>query len=203
MFRLIKITFNAILLVLAIIGFNAIGGQKYVEIAKTNIGNFIQQRVMDNAKKIGDFSNLHEEFQIDNTVNMLGYKAVLAEHKVSGQKMCIIDSGNKPLLTEEDIKGAGLEKKLQDLASKIKYQAISFQEIKVVSRGTMQAYGQTVPYAKFEAKSNKLPFSDLAGIVACVKTSDGSEKIAISVSEKKKYSQLITDEFFKNVREGG
>ena len=37
MFRLIKITFNATLLVLAIIGFNAIGGQKYVEKAKTYI----------------------------------------------------------------------------------------------------------------------------------------------------------------------
>ena len=34
MFRLIKIIFNAFLLVLAIIGFNAIGGQKYVEAVK-------------------------------------------------------------------------------------------------------------------------------------------------------------------------
>lgn len=202
MFRLIKITFNAFLLVLAIIGFNAIGGQKYVEMAKTGIGNFIQQRAIENAKKIGDFSKLHEEFQIDNTVNMLGYKAVLAEHKVSGQKMCIVDSGKKPLLTTADIQGDGLEKKLQDIASNIKYQAISFQEIKVVSRGTMQVYGQTVPYAKFEAKSNRLPFSDLAGIVACVKTSDGSDKLVLSVSEKKKYSQLIADEFFRNVHEG-
>ena len=201
MFRLIKITFNAFLLVLAIIGFNAIGGQKYVEIAKTNITNFIQQRAMENAKKLGDFSNLHEEFQIDNTVNLLGYKAVLAEHKVSGQKMCIIDSGKKPLLTTADIQGPGLETKLQDLAKNIKYQAISFQEIKVVSRGTIQVYSKTVPYAKFEAKSNKLPFSDLAGIVACVKTSDGSDRVIISVSEKKRYSQLIADEFFKNVKE--
>ena len=34
MFRLIKIFFNAVILVLAIIGFNAIGGQKYVEYVK-------------------------------------------------------------------------------------------------------------------------------------------------------------------------
>ena len=32
MFRFIKIIFNATILVLAIIGFKAIGGQKYVEI---------------------------------------------------------------------------------------------------------------------------------------------------------------------------
>lgn len=201
MFRFIKIVFNAFLLVLAIIGFNAIGGQKYVEGLKTGVTNFIQQRAAENARKLGNFSNLHEEFQIDNTVNLLGYRAVLAEHKASGQKMCIVDSGKKPLLTQDDIKGDNLEKKMKDLADKFKYQAISFQEIKVTSKGTMKVYGQTVPYAKFEAKSNKLPFSDIAGVVSSVKTSDGSEKLAIAVSEKKRYSQLITDEFFKGVTE--
>ena len=202
MFRFIKIIFNAFLLVLAIIGFNAIGGEKYVEMAKTQITNFVQQRAAESARKLGDFSDLHEEFQIDNTVNILGYKAVLAEHKASGQKMCIIESGKKPLLTTEDIQGSGLDLKLQELAKNVKYQAISFQEIKVVSKGTMQVYGKGVPYAKFEAKTNKFPFSDLAGIVACVKTSDGADRLVVSLSEKKKYSQLITDEFFKGVREG-
>ena len=192
MFRLIKIIFNATLLVLAIIGFNAIGGQKY----------FVQERASENAKKLGDFSNLHEEFQIDNTVSLLGYKAVLAEHKASGQRMCILDSGKKPLLTQDDIKSADLDKKLEGLATKFKYQSISFKEINVTSRGTMNAYGKNVPYAKFEAKSNKFPISDLAGIVSSVQTSDGSEKLVISVSERKKYSQLITDEFFKGVQEG-
>ena len=201
MFRLIKITFNAILLVLAIIGFNAIGGQKYVEYAKYNITKFIKTHAEVNAKKFGNFSNLHEEFEIDNTVNLFGYRAVIAEHNVSGQKLCIIDSKKKPLLTQDDIKSNNLEKQLQDLANKFKYQSISFHEIKVTSRGTMSVYGQKVPYAKFEAKANKLPFSDLAGIVASVKTSDGSEKLALAISEKKKYSQLITDEFFKNITE--
>lgn len=203
MFRLIKIIFNACLLVLALIGFNAIGGQKYVEGLTSGITNFIQQRAADRAKSIGDFSNLHEEFQIDNTVNLLGYKAVIAEHKVSNQKMCIVDSGKKPLLTQADIKSPNLETKLQELVKNLKYQAISFQEIKITARGNMKVYGQTVPYAKFEAKSNKFPISDLAGVVSSVTTSDGSEKLVISVTEKKKYSQLITEEFFKNVKEGG
>ena len=201
MFRMIKIVFNAFLLVLALIGFNAIGGQKYVEMAVSGISNFIQGHAAERAKSIADFSGLHEEFQIDNTVNLLGYKAVIAEHKISGQKMCIIDSGKKQLLTQSDIQSSNLEQKLQEIITKFKYQAISFQEIKITSRGNMNVYGQNVPYAKFEAKSNRFPISDLAGIVSCVKTSDGSEKLIISVSEKKKYSQLITDEFYKNVKE--
>ncbi len=201
MFRMIKIFFNAVLLVLAIIGFNAIGGQKYVEIAKYNVTKFLHEHAEESAKKFGNFSNLHEEFEIDNTVNLFGYRAVIAEHNISGQKMCIVDSKKKPLLTQADIKSENLEKQLQDLADKFKYQAVSFHEIKVTSRGVINVYGQNVPYAKFEAKANKLPFSDLAGMVASVRTSDGSEKLALSISEKKKYSQLITEQFYKNITE--
>lgn len=201
MFRLIKIIFNAFLLVLAFMGFNAIGGQKYVEAVKLSVGNFIQERAFESAKKIGNFSGLNEEFQIDNAVNLVGYKAVLAEHKASGQKMVIVDSGKKPLLTQQDIKGDKVEVKLKDLAEKFKYQAITVQDIKITSKGTMNVYGKDVPFAKFEAKVTKLPFSDISGVVASVTTSDGSEKLALSLSEKKKYSQLITNEFYKGVKE--
>ena len=201
MFKLIKIIFNAFLLVLAFIGFNAIGGQKYVEAIKVRITNFIQEQAFESAKKKGNFSNLNEEFQIDNAVNLAGYKAVLAEHKASGQKMLIVDSGKKPLLTQADIKSSEVDKKLKDLADKFKYQAITVQDIKITDRGTMLVYGKEVPYAKFEAKVTKLPFSDVSGVVSSVTTSDGAEKLAFSIGEKKKYSQIITDEFFKGVAE--
>ena len=203
MLRLIKIIFNAFLLVLAIIGFNAIGGQKYVEAVKVSVGNFIQEHALEGAKKIGNFSGLNEEFQIDNSVNLVGYKAVIAEHKASGQKMVIVDSGKKPLLTQNDIKSDKVDKKLNDLADKFKYQAVTVQDIKITDRGTMKVYGKDVPYAKFEAHVTKLPFKDVAGVVASVTTSDGSEKLAFSISEKKKYSQLITNEFYRGVAEGG
>ena len=203
MFRLIKIIFNAFLLVLAIIGFNAIGGQKYVEAVKVSVGNFIQEHALEGAKKIGNFSGLNEEFQIDNSVNLVGYKAVIAEHKASGQKMVIVDSGKKPLLTQNDIKSDKVDKKLNDLADKFKYQAVTVQDIKITDRGTMKVYGKDVPYAKFEAHVTKLPFKYVAGVVASVTTSDGSEKLAFSISEKKKYSQLITNEFYRGVAEGG
>ena len=201
MFRLIKIIFNAFLLVLAVIGFNAIGGQKYVEAVKVCIVKFVQEHAIESAKKIGDFSKLNEEFQIDNAVNLAGYKAVLAEHKASGQKMIIVDSGKKPLLTQDDIKSSNVDKKLKELAGNFKYQAITLQDIKITNRGTMNVYGRQVPYAKFEAHVTKLPFSDVSGVVSSVKTSDGSEKLALAINEKGKYSQLITNEFYKGVQE--
>jgi len=201
MFRMVKIVFNATIIVLALIGFNAIGGQKYVEGIKDGVMNFIEQHNADSAKKIGDFSKMNEEFIIDNTMNLAGYKAVVAEHKASGQKMVILDSGKRPLLTKEDIKSQNIDAKLQDLSEKVKYKGVKVQDLTITSRGTMEVYGQTVPFAKFEAHVSRLPISDITGVVASVQTSDGSEKLALSLSEKKKYSQLITNEFYKGVGE--
>ena len=201
MFRMIKIVFNATIIVLAFIGFNAIGGQKYVESIKDSIGTFIAQHNADSIKKIGDFSKMNEEFIIDNTMSIAGYKAVIAEHKASGQKMVILDSGKKPILTKADIKSQNLDTTLQDVSKKINYKGVKVQDIAITSRGTMEMYGQNVPYAKFDAKVTRLPFSEISGIVASVKTSDGNEKLALSLSEKKRYSQLITNEFYKGVNE--
>lgn len=201
MFRMIKIVFNATIIVLAFIGFNAIGGQKYVEAIKDGIGTFIAQHNADSIKKIGDFSKMNEEFIIDNTMSIAGYKAVIAEHKASGQKMIILDSGKKPIISREDIKSQNIDNTLKDASKKINYKGVKVQDISVTSRGTMEMYGQTVPYAKFDAHVTRLPFSDISGIVASVKTSDGNEKLALALSEKKRYSQLITNEFYKGVNE--
>lgn len=201
MFRMIKIVFNATIIVLAFIGFNAIGGQKYVEAIKDGISTFIVQHNAESVKKIGDFSKMNEEFIIDNTMSIAGYKAVIAEHKASGQKMVILDSGKKPILTKDEIKSPDFDNKLKEVSKKINYKGVKVQDIVITSRGTMDVYGQNVPYAKFDAHVTRLPFSDLSGVVASVKTSDGNEKLAISLSEKKKYSQLITNEFYKGVNE--
>ena len=91
--------------------------------------------------------------------------------------------------------------KLKDVSKKINYKGVKVQDITVTNRGIMEIYGQNVPYAKFDAKVTRLPFSDISGVVASVKTSDGNEKLALSLSEKKRYSQLITNEFYKGVNE--
>jgi len=201
MFRTLKIVFNATIIVLAFIGFNAIGGQKFVEAIKDGVVNIIANYNQDSAKRIGDFSKMNEEFVIDKTMSLAGYKAIVAEHKASGQRMIILDSGKKALLTQEDIKSQNVEQKMQNLSEKIKYRGIKVHQITVTNRGTMELYGQNVPYAKFDAHISKSPISDLSGTIASVRTSDGSEKLALALSNKKKYSQLITNEFYKGVCE--
>lgn len=191
---------RAVILTLAIVGFMSLGGKELLSGWMANWFNPSQDVMIERAKKVGDFSRINEEFEIEKAAGIMGYNAVVAEHKASGQKLVVIDSGVKPLLTSEDIAADDVEQRLKNSVKKFKYQAISIDDLKVTKRGMLTSYGKTVPYVRFEARVKKLPIGDVGGIISVVKDSNGKEKLLISATEKDKYSQLITDEFFKNVR---
>ncbi len=203
MFRLIKIIFNAVILVLAIIGFNTIGGQKYVDALVKNVSSFIRDNAQESAKEIGDFSNVDKEFEINNTFKILGYKGVLSAHKASGQRLLVLNTGKKQLLSQTDIQSKDIADKLKDIFTKTKYQAVTIEELKVTERGMITAKGKNVPYAKFDAKISKLPVKDYTGMIAVITTKSGNNEILAAVNEKKKYSQLLTKEFFSKIQENG
>jgi hypothetical protein len=64
----------------------------------------------------------------------------------------------------------------------------------------MKSYGQTVPYVKFRAKLKKLPIGEIGGVISVVEDENGNDKILVSANDNNKYSQLITNEFFKAVK---
>ena len=191
---------RAIIITLAVVGFMAIGGKDLIGGYLHDIFNPSKDEMLEKAKKVGDFSHINDEFELEKAPGILGYNAVVAEHKASGQKMFVVDSGNKQILTADDIKSDNVEEKLYKAVSKIKYQAISVDDLKVTKHGTMHSYGKEVPYVKFEARVKKLPIGDVGGIVSVAETKDGKPRLLISANEKNKYSQLISDEFFKKVK---
>lgn len=191
---------RAIIITLAVVGFMAIGGKDLISGYLHDIFNPSKDEMLEKAKKVGDFSHINDEFELEKATGILGYNAVVAEHKASGQKMFVVDSGNKQILTADDIKSDNVEEKLYKAVSKIKYQAISVDDLKVTKHGTMHSYGKEVPYVKFEARVKKLPIGDVGGIVSVAETKDGKSRLLISANEKNKYSQLISDEFFKKVK---
>ena len=191
---------RAIIIVLAVVGFMSLGGKELVGSWVNNFFNPPQDEMLERAKKVGDFSKISDEFEIEKAAGVLGYNAVVAEHKATGQKLLVVDSNKKDILTVEDIKSDNVEQKLKKSIQKVKYQALSVDDLRVTKRGTISSYGKEVPYVKFEAKVKKLPIGNIAGMVSVAETKSGEPRLLISANEKSKYSQLISDEFFKKIK---
>ncbi|HIS35565.1 TPA: hypothetical protein IAC10_02895 [Candidatus Scatousia excrementigallinarum] len=196
----LKNLIRAVILTLAVVGFLSLGGKEWVMKYTSQWFNPSQETMLERAKKVGDFSAINEEFELEKATGMFGYNGVAAEHKASGQKFIVIDSNKKPLLTKEDLESDGIEDKLKSVISKVKYQAIAVEDLQVTKRGTMVSYGKTIPYVRFNAKISKLPIGDVSGIISVAETKDGENRLLISANEKSKFSQLIADEFFKKIK---
>ena len=191
---------RSIFLTVIAVGFVAFGGQDFI---KQQINNFLNPShdvILERAQKLGDFSKINKEFEIEKATGILGYNVVLAEHKASGQKMVVVDSGKKTLITQEDIKASDSEERLKKAISKIKYQSMAIEDFKVIEKGSMISYGKDAPYIKFTAKNRKLPIGEIGGIISVTKDNKGDDKVLISANENERYSQLIANEFFKAIK---
>jgi len=196
----LKNVIRAVVITLAVVGFLSLGGKDLIGGMLGNWFNPSQDVMMERAKKVGDFSKINDEFEIEKAAGIMGYNAVVSEHKASGQKMFVVDPKDKVILTKTDIRSDNIEEKLQAALKKVKYQAISVDDIKVTKHGVMYSYGEEIPYVKFEAKVKKLPIGDVGGIVSVAEANDGSQRLLVSINEKNKYSQLISDEFFRKIK---
>ena len=201
MFTFFKNIFNAIIIAFAFIGILKLHEQHAFDDIIANINDFITTRKEQTTKEIGDFSDINPEFCVGSAVNLLGFKTIVTEHPASGQKMIILDTGKKQLITSDDLYDDGLKEKLEELCKKFKYNSTTVENIEIIENGEMYTYNRKVPYAKFNAKISKFPLSNVSGIVCVVEHDINNQKILISINEKRKYSQLITTEFFKNVKD--
>ena len=187
----IRKIFQILILALALVGFMSIGGKDFIVQQYENYFGNSKESTMDRASKLGDFSALSDEFEIDKAASAFGYKGVLAEHNASGQKMLIIDSGKKPILTEDDFENDRVDEKINALIRKFKYQSLQVDDFTITKKGTMHAYGEKV---------HKLPLGTVGGIISAIDISPEESRMLISLNENKKYSQLITNEFFSKVK---
>ena len=196
----LKKLFKAVILALAIIGFLSIGGKDWVSSMWNKYVHKTPQTILEKAQKVGDFSQINEEFELEKASGMLGYNGVLAEHKASGQKMIVIDDNKKPLLTKTDIETGEVEQKLKSSLGKLKYQSIGLENFEITKHGTMHAFGKDVPYVRFNARISRFPVGTMSGVVSVVETPAGENRLLISANEKSKYSQLLSEEFFKKIK---
>lgn len=198
----LKSIIKIIILILAFIGFKTIGGVDFIN-RYIDLDNMFkkpsQEKMQEKAAKIADLSEINQEYTIKKNINILGVKAILTEHNASGQKFIIANDANEKLLKKEDFQSNEIDDKIKNLAEKIQYQFIRLEDVKITQRGTIYVFEQNAPYVKFSADAVNLPISDIQGMIGAVQV-DGKTKIIISLNEGKKYSQIISQEFFKDVK---
>ena len=58
----------------------------------------------------------------------------------------------------------------------------------------------SAPYVKFTADTVNLPIPEIQGIIGITTDKNGQNKLILSINDSNKYSQIITQEFFKHVQ---
>ena len=196
----LKLLIKIVIIVFAIIGFRATGCWDWC--VKTFHLNEkpTQESMIEKSRDVADFSGIPDEYEIAKSANILGYRAVIAEHDATGQKFAVINENKGLKLTKQDFKDGSLKKKIDGVNKKLEYQYIHVENFRILKQGTMKAMGQTVPYAQFQADVTNLPVKTLKGVIAVAQDNDGKSKILVSANEKDKYSQIIAEQFFKKVK---
>lgn len=159
-----------------------------------------QEKMIEKTKDVIDLSAIDGEYTIDKNLKVLKNRMIVAEHNATGQKMIMIEPRKENILTKEDITSENIQEKIESTLQKYKYQLVKFENIKVTKKSEMQGVGQKVPYVKVSAEISNLPMKDVEGILGVAELPNGKNLIVISVNEKGKYSQIITDAFYKQVK---
>ena len=191
---------RAIFLTIVIVGLVTFCNRSQIRESVKNVIHPTHDVILEREQKVGDFSKINSEFEIEKAAGLMGYNAVVAEHKASGQKMVIVDTAKKRILTPADIKAPNAEERIKNAISKFKYQSAAIEEFKVTEKGSMRTYGKNVPYVRFTARIKKLPVGEISGIISVVEDKSGDDRILVSANYGGKYSQLISNEFFKAVK---
>lgn len=198
----LKFLIKVIVVIFAIIGFRAVGGWDFISSKWSEFSPFekpSQEAMIEKSRDIADFSRIPDEYEITRSANIFGFKAVIAEHDATGQKLAVVNENKTIHLSKKDFKDGSLQKKIDEATKKLSYQYVHVENLKITKTGKMRALEQTVPYAAFEAEVTNLPVKKVKGIISVAETEEGKNKILISANTGNKYSQIIAEQFFKKV----
>ena len=189
-----------IIAVLVFFGLQHIDAIDFIKSKINDYQNKTQEEIVDKTKDVVDLSEIDEEYTIDKNLKILKNRMIIAQHNATDQKMIMIEPKDETILTKEDINSEKLQEKIDGIINKYKYQVVKFDKIEVNKQGEMEGLDQKIPYAKVKAEISNLPVKDIEGIVGVAELENGKNLIVISVNENGKYSQIITDAFYKKVK---
>lgn len=191
--------FKIIILVLVIAGLQQLGIIDFVKNKVDDYNGTKNERITEKNKDILDLSQIDEEYDLNKNLNFMNNRMITAEHRATGQKMIMIEMSKSDLLTRDDIKGDGLEEKINDIFNKSQNKFLKFDKPQIIKKGEFYGIGQKIPYAKFKSGFS-LPLKEIEGIIGVATLKDGKNLTVISYNQDGKYSQIITDAFYNKVK---
>ena len=159
-----------------------------------------QEKIIEDTKDMVDLSSIDSEYAIEKNLKVLKNRMIIAEHNATSQKMIMIEPRSGNILTKDDITSENVQETIETTLKKYKYLPVKFENIEVTKKSNFRAFEQNVPYVKVSAEIANLPMKDVEGILGVAELENGKNLIIISVNEKGKYSQIIADAFYKQVK---
>jgi hypothetical protein len=196
----LSIAIKTVIAILVFFGLMHLGVIDFIKDKIDEFQNPSQEKVIDKTKDVVDLSAIDEEYAIDKNLKILQNRMIIAEHNASGQKMIMIEPKNESILTKEDINADNIQQKLDVIANKYKYKVVKFDKIEVTKHGNFKGINQNIPYVKIKAEISNLPIKSMEGILGVAELENGKNLIVVSVNERGKYSQIITDAFYEKVK---
>jgi hypothetical protein len=196
----ISLAIKTVIAILVFFGLMHLGVIDFIKDKIDEFQNPSQEKVVDKTKDVVDLSAIDEEYTIDKNLKILQNRMIIAEHNASGQKMIMIEPKNESILTKEDINADNIQQKLDVIANKYKYKVVKFDKIEVTKHGNFKGINQSIPYVKIKAEISNLPIKSMEGILGVAELENGKNLIVVSVNERGKYSQIITDAFYEKVK---
>ena len=144
----LKFIIRVIIIVLAIIGFKSLGGWDWIVSNWHFFERPTQEKLIEKSMDVADFSRIPEEYEISKSANVLGYRAVIAEHDATGQKMAVVNQNKTLKLSKDDFKNGKLENKINEINKNLKYQYVHVENFKITkqkrSASDMHSFSNTL-----------------------------------------------------------
>lgn len=201
MFYFLNKIIKTIILILAVIGFIAIGGLTFV---REHINfSFLDNKdsKIEKAGKTADFSKIDKEFEIISAGNIpFTGEYVYIKHAAGGQKFIFFTPKDQKALTKEDFSSqTAINEKINNFVNSFNILGFKFENFKITGNGSMNAINQNIPFVKFESDIVNLPVRGTQGIIGASRIKDDKNTVIISFNTSGKYSHIITTVFLSEV----
>lgn len=196
----LSLIIKTVIAVLVFFGLKYLGVIDFIQTKIDEHRNVSQEQITEKTRDVVDLSDIDDEYTIDKNLKIFKNRIILAQHNSTGQKMLMLEPKNGAMLTKDDITSDNIQDRIDKIITKYENKAIKFSNVKVVKQDNFSGIGQTIPYVKVKAQVSNLPVKDMEGIIGVAELDDGKNLIIAAFNERNKYSQIITEAFFRKVK---